>query len=109
MNSIDIPSGVTVEVKESYAVIKGKLGTTTKKINMKLLKVEVSGNKITVTPSAHKKLKRIAELAATALSSEIKEATGTVQTGIERKMKVLFAHFPMSVEVKAMWFTLRIS
>lgn len=100
MYTIELPNGVSAEVREGSIAIKGKLGSVSKKVNSKLLKVEVQGNKITITESKNKKLARVSALASKALESEIKDTTNTIQTGIEKHMKVLFAHFPMSVEIK---------
>lgn len=100
MYTIELPNGVSAEAKDGSIVIKGKLGSVSKKANAKLLKVEVQGNRVTITETKNKKLARVAALASKALESEVKDAANTIQNGIETRMKVLFAHFPMSIEIK---------
>ncbi|MDE1860910.1 MAG: 50S ribosomal protein L6 [Candidatus Micrarchaeota archaeon] len=100
MTSIEIPNGVLVEAKGSEVVIKGKLGQVIKHFNGKYVRIDVKDGKANVTAVDNKKLKRKAMLAETAFSSELKDTMETVQKGIEQKMKLMFAHFPMSVEVK---------
>ncbi|MDE1855259.1 MAG: 50S ribosomal protein L6 [Candidatus Micrarchaeota archaeon] len=102
MQEIQVPSGVKVELAEGKdeLVISGKLGSTRKKVNRRLLTVSISGDKILLSEVKHKKLAKKAALASQALSSEIKRAIAGVEGGLERHMKVVFAHFPMAIEVK---------
>ncbi len=102
MREIKVPSGVKVELSadKSEITISGKLGSTKKRISSRLLTVAVSGDKISITEVKHKKLAKKAALAAQALSSEIQRAVAGVESGMERKMKIVFAHFPMSIEIK---------
>ncbi len=97
---IEIPSGVKVEVADNLVTIKGKLGSTTKKITRKFALVKVDGNKIVVSEVKHKKLAKKSILAVQALSKELKDSLNGVEHGIEKKMKVLYAHFPTSIEIK---------
>ncbi len=103
MHEIQIPSGVKVELSQDKQElsVSGKLGSTKKKVNSRLLSVSITGGKLTIEEVKHKKLAKKAALASQALASEAQRAMAGVERGIERKMKVVFAHFPMSLEVKA--------
>jgi large subunit ribosomal protein L6 len=102
MQEIQIPSGVKVELAEGggEVTIAGKLGSAKKKVNTRLLSVAVSEGKVVIREAEHKKLAKKSALAAQALASEIKRAMHGVEEGVEKKMKIVFAHFPMSIEIK---------
>ena len=100
MYEIEIPSGVNVAVNGSTVTVKGKLGSTSKAINPKFTDVKVQGSKLTISETKEKKLARKSALAAMALKTQLSDAIGGVESGITVKMKVLFAHFPTSLEVK---------
>lgn len=100
MYELDIPSGVKVEVSGSNVSIKGKLGSTIKIINPKFVDVKADGGKIKITETKNKKLAKKAVLAATALNTVLKDSMNGVDKGIDVKMKILFAHFPSTVEIK---------
>ncbi len=100
MYEIEVPHGVTVKLDGKQLHIKGKLGSTVKKLDLRLATFKVEDNKITVGEINNKKLEKKSAHAAQAFSSQIREALNTVNTGIEKRMTVVFAHFPMSIEVK---------
>jgi large subunit ribosomal protein L6 len=102
MQEIQVPSGVKVELAEGggEVTITGKLGSTKKKVNTRLLRVTVGGGKVVIQQAEHKKLAKKSALAAQALASEMKRAMEGVESGLERKMKIVFAHFPMAIEIK---------
>ncbi len=100
MYEIEIPSAVTVTVNGDDVTVKGKLGSTVKKTNAKFVSVSVSGSKVTISGTTNKKLAKKSALAAQAFNSVLRDTIKGVQDGVEVKMKVLFAHFPTSIEVK---------
>lgn len=102
MHEFELPKDVKAKVSEdgSEITITGKLGSTTKKINTQLLSVKVEGGKVVLEGAANKKLAKKADLAGNSLCSELKSAAQGVEKGLERRMKVVYAHFPMTVEVK---------
>lgn len=85
---------------KSQITISGKLGSTKKSVNLRLLSVSLDGNKIVVQEVKNKKLAGKAALAAQAFASELRRAAEGVEKGLEKKMKIIFAHFPMSIEIK---------
>jgi large subunit ribosomal protein L6 len=102
MQEIQVPAGVKVALSHEGAQlsVSGKLGSTMKVINTDLVSVKIEGEKMTVKEAGNKKLAKKAELAVQALSSEIRSSIKGVESGIERKMKIVYAHFPMSIEIK---------
>ncbi len=100
MEKLDIPSGTQVSVENGMVMIKGKLGSAGKKYNQKFAKVKVEGSVLTVEGSSVKEIKKRAGTAEKALASVLGEAMVSVNSGIVVKMKIVYAHFPMSVEVK---------
>lgn len=104
---VKIPNGAKAEISPGMIKISGKLGSTTKVINEKLLDVKVSGDTITVTPKKPKNIARKAELASQAFCTCIKNALDGVQNGIERKMTSVSAHFPMTIEAKGNVLTIK--
>lgn len=100
MAEIEVPKDVTVNMEGKILKIKGKLGSASKTINTRLVTVKVEPGKIIINEIGNKKLAKVAKLAAQALSSEISSSVKGVEKGIERKMVVFYAHFPMTIEVK---------
>ena len=100
MHEINIPSGVAVTVEGSTVKIKGKLGSTSKQFNRRMIAVKTQGGKIIVTEAGNKKLLKRSGYAAMAFSSELGTSVSGVQEGISQKMVIFFAHFPMTIEIK---------
>lgn len=97
-HELQIPSGVQTSIEGEYLTVKGKLGATTRRFNKKYVNVKIDGAKLTV--EANPKMIKKSANAAIALKSEIDQSLKTVDSGITVKMKVLYAHFPMSIEIK---------
>ncbi len=87
---IEIPEGITVQVDAHKVTVKGPQGEVQKEFSKKAA-IKVEGNKLEV--HADKALKGTVE-------SLLKNMMGGVSTGYTKKLKVLYAHFPISVEVK---------
>lgn len=100
MEKIEIPSGTQVSVDNEHIVIKGKLGSTKKKFNKKFANVKVEGNAVVIEGSKIKSMQRRASTAEHALANVLNDAIKAVNEGIEEHMKIVYAHFPMSVEIK---------
>ncbi|MDE1823030.1 MAG: hypothetical protein KGH50_01765, partial [Candidatus Micrarchaeota archaeon] len=97
MYEIEIPSGTTVQFANGEITVKGKLGSTRKMFNTKLNTYKQEGAKISIDWTRNKKLAKKAELAATAVANELRDALKYVNEGMETHMKVLYAHFPRSL------------
>ena len=100
MYELDIPNGVKVEVNGDTVTVKGKLGSAAKHINPKFVHMSVDGNKLVIKEVENKKLAKKSGYATKALEGIFRESMNNVENGIEKKLKVLFAHFPASIEVK---------
>ncbi len=100
MYEIEIQKGVAVSVDGDTVRIKGKLGSCSKKFNKRLISISSNGSKIKVEETSNGKLSKKAVLASQAFTSELKSSIKGVEEGIETKMTVFFAHFPMTIEIK---------
>jgi large subunit ribosomal protein L6 len=105
--SIEIPSGTSVKLEGNELKIQGKRGSTAKRVDQRLLAVGVEGTKVSIALTKNEKLQKKAELASMALTTEVTEALKSVNDGIERKMTIIFAHFPMSTEIKGKDFFIK--
>lgn len=86
-----VPEGVTVAVSEGIVSVKGKQGENRLKIPP-LVKVSVNSGEVSVEAPT-KALKGTIE-------SHINNMCKGVTEGYSHTLKLVFAHFPMSIEVK---------
>ncbi len=100
MHELTIPTGVQVGINENVVSIKGKLGSTSKAFNTRLVVIKMDAGKLSITEGPNKKLVKRAGYATKAFASELQTAMEGVQAGITRKMVIFYAHFPMTIEVK---------
>jgi large subunit ribosomal protein L6 len=102
MYELQLPKDVKAKLSEdgTLITISGKLGSTSKVVNTALLEAKLSGEKLVLEPTPNGKLAKKAALACNSLINELKSASEGVEKGVERKMKILYAHFPISVEIK---------
>jgi len=87
---VEIAEGVNVSVEGHTVTVKGPNGEVTKDFS-KRAKIDVEGNEV--------KVKAKNALAGT-IDSIIGNMIKGVSEGYSRKLKLLYAHFPISVEVK---------
>ncbi len=97
---IDIAEGVKAEVKGNQIAVTGSLGTNRRRFNDSLLSVTAKANGIEIEPTVNKKLSKKAGMAANSLAKELRNDMLGVTKHFEMRMTALFAHFPMTVEVK---------
>ncbi|MEM0074305.1 MAG: hypothetical protein QW091_01325 [Candidatus Micrarchaeaceae archaeon] len=102
MLEIEIPKEIKIEIDAENKSIKitGRLGSTTKKLNAKLLSAKTENGKLIIETVHNKSLEKKAVLAQQALASEIRRAIKGCQEGITKHMRVIYAHFPISFEIK---------
>lgn len=97
MAEVMIPSAVKLTKEGSWIVAKGKLGTVKKDFLKIPVTITIEGNKVTIKPYG----KRKRDLAVTnTVRSIIQGMANGVEKGYTYKVKVIFAHFPISVKVK---------
>ena len=102
MYELQLPKDVKAKLSEDgmEITISGKLGSTSKTVNTSLLEAKLKGDKVVLEPTPNGKLAKKAALACNSLRNELESAAAGVENGVERKMKILYAHFPISVEIK---------
>ena len=95
--TVELPQGVAASVKGRELIVKGPNGAATKVFQRIPVDIEVKGNKVTITPFTGKKKDVIS---ANTVSSIVRGLVHGVTKGYEYKMKVVFAHFPVTVKIK---------
>ncbi len=95
---MEVPSGVEVKVDGSKIVAKANGKAAEYKFNSKLLNVKVEGNNLIV--ATNMKGKRKLNAVVLAVEAHVRSLFKGVTAGFEKKLQVVFAHFPVSVEVK---------
>lgn|SRR5579884_461816 len=97
MAEVEAPASVKIAKDGNMLVVKGKVGTVKKDFTKLPATVTVEGNKVNI--KAYGKRKRdlaVTNTARSIVSSMIKG----VEKGYTYKLKIIFAHFPISVKVK---------
>jgi len=88
---MEIPEGVTVQADGLNVTVKGPKGEVQKTFP-KRTEIKVDGNKVEIQ-SPKQAMKGTAE-------AVMKNMLKGVSEGYERKLKLLYAHFPITIEVK---------
>lgn len=97
MAEVKIPSSVKITKEGSLIVVKGKVGTVKRDFLRVPATISIEGDKVTIKPYG----KRKRDLAVTnTVRSVIQSMIKGVEKGYTYKVKVIFAHFPISVKVK---------
>jgi large subunit ribosomal protein L6 len=97
MAEVEAPAGVKLTKEGNIVSVKGKLGVVKKDFTRLPATLTVNGNKITIKPYG----KRKQDLAVTNTAKSILESmVKGVEKGYTYKVKIIFAHFPISVKVK---------
>jgi large subunit ribosomal protein L6 len=94
---IDIPDMVTVRMEGNLIVVGGKLGTLQKDLTKLPISVDIQDNKLVIKPPGTRK--RDLAITNTAKSIILNMIKG-VEQGFTYKLKVVYAHFPISVKTK---------
>ncbi|HYB45150.1 MAG TPA: 50S ribosomal protein L6 [Nitrososphaerales archaeon] len=95
--AVQVPSDVKASLDGRLLVVKGKLGENRKDFQKINVNLSVLGNRIVVTPFSAKKKDNV--VINTVLSIIQNMVTG-VTKGFKYKVKVVYAHFPISVKTK---------
>jgi large subunit ribosomal protein L6 len=97
IRKLELPEGVTSSVSGRTLVMKGRNGSATKVFQRIPVDIEVKGNQVMIRPFTGKKKDVIS---ANTVSSIVRGMVHGVTKGYEYKMKVVFAHFPVTVKIK---------
>jgi large subunit ribosomal protein L6 len=94
---IDIPVNVNARMEGNTFIVDGKLGTLRKDITKLPIAVDVKDKKLVIRPpGTRKKDLAVTNTAKSIIQSMIKG----VESGFTYKLKVVYAHFPISVKTK---------
>jgi large subunit ribosomal protein L6 len=94
---VEMPEGVAVALEGRTLTVKGKLGEAKKHFDKVNINLAVSGNKVSISPFSHKKKDNVI---VNTVGSLIDNMVTGVSKGYTYKLKVVYAHFPISVKVK---------
>jgi large subunit ribosomal protein L6 len=94
---LEIPEGISVTLEDRTILVQGKLGTVKKDFTKLPAFLTIEEKTIKIQPyGTRRKDFAISKTATSIISNMIKG----VQNGYKYKMKVVFAHFPITVKVK---------
>ena len=94
---IEIPEKVNASKEKNVVVIKGRHGIVKKDFTKLPAYIDIEGNKIRIKPyGRRKKDLAITNTARSIINNMIKG----VENGFTYRLKIVFAHFPISVKVK---------
>ena len=94
---VELPPGVTASLAGRTLSVKGKLGEAKKHFDKVNVNLTVEGNKVSISPFSLKKKDNV--IVNTVMSLVNNMVTG-VSTGYTYRLKVVYAHFPISVKTK---------
>ncbi len=97
VSEIDIPAGVSAAFADNTISIQGKLGTIRKDTTKLQVDIVIKDNRITISPYGTRKRDRAI---SNTCKSIIKNMIKGVEKGYTYKLKIVYAHFPISVKVK---------
>jgi large subunit ribosomal protein L9e len=95
--TLDIPEGVTVEIKARVVTVKGPRGTLKKDFRHQPVEMELQGSRIELTKWTGTK-SQISTLQT--FVAHIKNMFIGVTQGFRYKMRYVYAHFPINVGVE---------
>jgi large subunit ribosomal protein L6 len=95
--TLRVPEGVEVSVSDRAITVKGPKGTLTRDFSNAPVTIKLNGDEITIETSWPRK--KEASLVGT-IYSHIKNMMNGTLKGFTYKVKVIFAHFPVTVSVK---------
>lgn len=97
LHELDLPEGVKGALEGRTLTITGPLGSVAKNLWRIPVNVKVEKSKVQITPYTKKKRDVVTANTATSL---IRNMIHGVTKGFTYKLKVVFAHFPVTVRVK---------
>jgi large subunit ribosomal protein L6 len=100
ITEVPILEGVTVDIKGTEIETKGSLGTNKRHFNDALIKVTKKDGKLVLEITKERGLMRDAAKAQISFKKELENDMKGVNELFEKKMRIVFAHFPINVEIK---------
>jgi large subunit ribosomal protein L6 len=102
--TVEIPEGLEVMLEGRTITIKGEKGELTRDFSHAPIKIQMEGKTVTVQASWPRK--KEAALVGT-IRSHIQNMIKGVTRGFTYKLKIVFSHFPITVEVKGNALTIK--
>lgn len=97
VSTLEIPEGISVSLEERTILVKGKLGTIKKDFTKLPAFLTIENNIVKIEPyGTRRKDFAISKTAQSIINNMIKG----VQNGYKYRMKIVFAHFPITVKIK---------
>lgn len=97
VSTLEIPEGISVSLEERTISVKGKLGTIKKDFSKLPAFLTIENNIVKIEPyGTRRKDFAISKTAQSIINNMIKG----VQNGYKYRMKIVFAHFPITVKIK---------
>ena len=94
---INVPEGVNISVKDYVIEVEGPKGKTSMKLKNRLARVSVEEGKVVIVSDS--KTKRGKSVVNT-FKAHINNLIRGVQEGFTAKLRICYAHFPMTVKVE---------
>ena len=95
--AVPMPEGVTAGLQGRVLTIKGKLGEARKNFDKVNVNISVEGNRVVFSPFSLKKKDNVIINTVTSIVNNM--VTG-VTKGFTYRLKVVYAHFPITVKTK---------
>jgi len=95
--SIEMPDGVKAVLSGRQLSIKGKLGEAKKDFDKINVNISVDNNKVVISPFSKKKKDNVI---INTVSSIVNNMVTGVTKGFTYRLKVVYAHFPITVKTK---------
>ena len=95
--SIEMPDGVKAVLSGRQLSIKGKLGESKKDFDKINVNISVDNNKVVISPFSKKKKDNVI---INTVSSIVNNMVTGVTKGFTYRLKVVYAHFPITVKTK---------
>jgi large subunit ribosomal protein L6 len=96
IKTLKFPDGINVELKGNHLTLKGPKGSITREFKNYRIRITQEGNKIIVEGTP--KNKQTDKLVET-IVSHIGNMSEGVMCGYKYQLKVIYSHFPMSIQV----------
>ncbi|MDE1833514.1 MAG: 50S ribosomal protein L6 [Candidatus Micrarchaeota archaeon] len=100
MIEIDVPKDVNIDISGTTITVKGPLGANNREINDTLLTVEKKDGKLVIDSIKGGKLSKKAVIAEVSFAKVLRNDMQGVTKFFEINMRIVFAHFPINIEVK---------
>ena len=99
VETVDVPKGVTFSVVDRRLRAKGPLGAVERPFPSDAIHLATDSGKATLTLRLPSHRKRSQALLKT-WAAHLRNLSGSLTVGVEARLKVVAAHFPMKVQVK---------